>query len=201
AVVLPLPVSRPYHYRIPAALADRVAPGVRVVVPVRARELVGVVVEVFAEPREDLKPVLLAPDAAPLVPSHLLELATWVSRYYATPLGLTLRTMLPPALWGASRLVAELRDAGAAGGGVGRTVIEALERSGGRATAAALARTLRRPVWDVLQRLARTGAVTLETEPPGLGPKAGSVSVLRLTRALPSLLERDQVFRRAQKQR
>ena len=44
-VALPLPVFAPYTYRIPETLADRVMPGARVVVPVRKRELVGIVVE------------------------------------------------------------------------------------------------------------------------------------------------------------
>src|SRR5260370_31264346 len=42
-IVLPVPVSSTYSYEIPLALADRVAPGARVVVPVQQRRLVGVV--------------------------------------------------------------------------------------------------------------------------------------------------------------
>ena len=38
-VVLPLPVSRPYTYSIPAGLAARALPGARVVVPVRHRRV------------------------------------------------------------------------------------------------------------------------------------------------------------------
>ncbi len=120
---------------------------------------------------------------------------------YAAPIGLTFRAMLPAALWGSSRLVAEVRDARAAPGGASREVIRALERAGGRAAAATLARRLGRPVWDVLQRLARVGAVALETEPPKLGPAAGTERVLVLTTALPSILERERVFGRAGRQR
>ena len=49
-----------------------------------------------------------------------------------------------------------------------------VEQAGGRATAGRLARRLKRPVWDVLQRLARAGVVALEVEPPTVGPRAGS---------------------------
>ncbi|MBI4500733.1 MAG: primosomal protein N' [Gemmatimonadetes bacterium] len=200
-VALPLPVGRHYRYQVPASLADRVVPGARVVVPVRARELIGVVLDISPETDDMLKPVLLAPDDAPLISPQLLDLADWVSRYYVAPHGITLRTMLPPALWGSSKLVARLSHPEAAAGGVSRDVVEELAGCGGRASATRLARRLRRPVWDVLQRLARSGAVVLETEPADVGPAAGSVAVVSLTRALPSLLERHEVFGRAEKQR
>ena len=44
-VALPLPLATPYTYRIPDTLGDRVVPGARVVVPVRRRELIGLVGE------------------------------------------------------------------------------------------------------------------------------------------------------------
>jgi primosomal protein N' (replication factor Y) len=172
-----------------------------VVVPVRGRELIGVVAELTDDPPTDLKAVLLAPDPAPLVPRTLLTLAGWLSRYYATPLGLCLRGMLPGPLWGESRLVAELTEPARSGGGASREVVAALERAGGRAAAAQLARKVGRPVWDVLQRLSRAGAVTLETEAPALGPAAGHERVVVLTRALPSLAEREAEFGRAARQR
>lgn len=145
--------------------------------------------------------MLLAPDPYPLVPQPLLELARWTARYYACPIGITLRAMLPGALWGASRLMAELVDASAVPGGLSRDVAEALGRAGGRAAAAQLARRVGRPVWDALQRLSRAGAARLETEPPKLGPDAGTERVVTLTRLLPTLLERDAAFGRARRQR
>ncbi len=171
------------------------------VVPVRTRTLVGLVVDVDGGGGDDLKSVLLTPDAMPLFPASLLELGGWISRYYTTPIGLTFRAMLPSALWGSSQLVAVERDKSLAPGGASREVMMALARAGGRATATTLARKLRRPVWDTLQRLARAGAVVLETEPPRLGPTAGIERVLVLTAILPSLIERDRVFGRAERQR
>jgi primosomal protein N' (replication factor Y) len=200
-VVLPLPAPQPYSYAIPESLADRVAAGARVVVPVRGREMVGIVAQVGDEPLADLKAVLLAPDPEPLVPGPLLDLAGWMSRYYAAPAGLCLRAMLPGPLWGESRLVAVLVDPARVPGGASRDVLAALERAGGRAAATQLARRVGRPVWDTLQRLSRTGAVALETEAPALGPAAGRERVVVLTRALPSLAERDRAFGRAARQR
>jgi primosomal protein N' (replication factor Y) len=163
--------------------------------------MVGLVVAVDDEGGDDLKSVLLAPDPEPLFPASLLELGSWISRYYTTPIGLTFRAMLPSALWGSSRLVAEVRDKSSIAGGASRDVMLALTRAGGRASATTLARKLRRPVWETLQRLARTGAVALETEPPSLGPTAGFERVLVLTSVVPSLIERDRVFGRAERQR
>ncbi len=201
SVALPLPSTNPYTYAVPRSLADRVVRGARVVVPVRSREMVGIVVDVGESDVENPKPVLLAPDPSPIVPASLLELADWLARYYAASLGLALKAMLPAALWGASRLVAEVSDAGAAPGGASRVVLDALERAGGRAPASALARRLKRPVWDALQRLERAGAVTLETEPPDLGPPARTERVVVLTTFLPTLLERERTFGRAARQR
>ena len=163
--------------------------------------MIGVAVDVGDGDRAGLKEVILAPDPEPLVPRTLLDLADWVSRYYATPLGLVLKTMLPSALWGRSQLVATIVDEGAAPGGTSADVLAALQHAGGRATATQLGRRLRRPVWDVLQRLARSGAVVLETQPPRLGPAGRQERLLTLVRAFPTILERDEVFGRAKAQR
>src|ERR1044072_5461095 len=77
AVVLPVPVSRPYIYEVPAALADRVVPGARVVVPLRRRSVVGIVtaLDVAAPPAGvGIRPLAAAPDAEPALSPALLEL-------------------------------------------------------------------------------------------------------------------------------
>ena len=51
-VALPLPLAQPYTYAIPESLADRIVPGARVVVPVRQRELVGIVTALTDTPPE-----------------------------------------------------------------------------------------------------------------------------------------------------
>ncbi len=109
--------------------------------------------------------------------------------------------MLPGTLWGTSRLVAQIEDPAAAAGGASRDVVAVLERLGGRAPAARLSKACGRPVWETLQRLARAGAVTLETEPPDLGPHAGTERIIVLSRSLPSLTARAAAFGRAARQR
>jgi primosomal protein N' (replication factor Y) len=106
AVVLPVPVSRPYIYEVPEALADRVIPGARVVVPLRRRSIVGIVTEAVSHLPSagvDIKPIAAAPDAEPALSPALLELGRWMSDYYGAPLGLSLRAILPGPLWRVAR--------------------------------------------------------------------------------------------------
>ncbi|HUL50774.1 MAG TPA: primosomal protein N' [Gemmatimonadales bacterium] len=138
-IVLPLPLSRLYHYRIPDHLAPRVVPGARVVVPVRNRSVIGVVVATSTSPApRELKDIAEAPDAEPALSPALLRLGHWIGNYYGAPAGLAFRALLPGALWRAST--------------------------------------------------------------PS-GPAVKAERVLRIVRELPSLLEREQVFRRSPKRR
>src|SRR5438309_207101 len=103
-VLLPVPVSRPYRYFVPDALAPRAVVGARVVVPVQRRRVIGVVLGVDdGTPDRALKPVADAPDPEPALSPALLELGRWISRYYGAPLGLALRAILPGPLWSVQR--------------------------------------------------------------------------------------------------
>src|SRR6266540_1253008 len=106
AVVLPVPVSRSYIYDVPEALAARVVPGARVVVPLRRRSVVGIVtaaVSHLPSAGMDIKPIAAAPDDEPAISPPLLELGRWMSDYYGAPLGLALRAILPGPLWSVAR--------------------------------------------------------------------------------------------------
>ncbi|GBD31267.1 Primosomal protein N' [bacterium HR33] len=201
-VALPLPSDRLYRYLLPEDLSDRAAPGMRVLVPVRTGEMVGVVMRLDrADEGESLRPLLLFPDPEPVVPGDLMQLAEWMAGYYVTPIGLVLRAMLPSGLWGRSRLVAHLVEGAPALSGSAGELLSALRRMGGRATAARLSRELDRPVWDLLRRAEQAGALSLEVSPARLGIAPKTEKTVRLIRYLPSLLEREQVFGRALRQR
>src|SRR6476620_5829786 len=166
-VALPLPLASSYTYRIPETLGDRVVAGARVVVPVRRRELIGIVVATDAPaPAAAPRDVLAAPDVDTAVPPGLLETARWMTGYYGAPLGLTLKSMLPGGLWGESHVVASLVRGSRVPGGLAGDVVAWLAKRGGEAPVTTAARALKRPVWDVLDRLARVGAVSLRVEPP-----------------------------------
>jgi len=201
AVALPLPLAEPYTYRIPESLADRVVPGARVVVPVRERELVGIVTATgLPEPEHPTRDILSCPDPEAALTAPLMDTAHWLAGYYGAPLGLTLRAMLPAALWGSSRVMARLTGA-AVPGGVAGDVGSFLERKGGEAAVGSIARALKRPVWDAINRLVRIGAIALRVEAP---PTAGGVAMerlVRLTEPVPPLAEREPLFRRSPVQR
>src|SRR5947199_2748592 len=103
-VVPPVPVPRTYTYLIPAELAARIVPGSRVVVPVRRRQVVGLVLAVdVPAPEVPARPIAAAADAEPALSGALIELGRWIGSYYGAPLGLALRALLPGALWSVQR--------------------------------------------------------------------------------------------------
>ncbi|HTS89168.1 MAG TPA: primosomal protein N' [Gemmatimonadales bacterium] len=196
-VALPLPLAQPYTYRIPESLGDRAVPGARVVVPVRQREMVGIVTEVgVPAPERETRAVLAAPDPEPALPGPLLETVRWISGYYGSPLGLALRAALPSAMWGESHVVAVLRG-GPSIGGVAGEVLAVLEQKGGEAPVPALARALRRPVWDAVHRLERAGLLELHVVPVDSGAAVQTERLARLVEPWPSLAERERMFRRS----
>ena len=111
AVALPVAVSRAYVYTVPDALRDRVKAGSRVVVPLGARTLIGVVIaiDVPVPAKGRLRDIVSAPDAEPTLSAALLALGRWMARYYAAPPGIVLRAMLPVALTAAVTPTAPLR--------------------------------------------------------------------------------------------
>ena len=201
-VALPLPLAEPYRYRIPEGLADRVIPGARVLVPVRQREFIGIVVG-LAEPPEDasrLRDILAVPDAEPALSPQLLDTARWITGYYGAPAGLVLRAMLPASLWGESKTIATLKGRGIPGGLAGEVCVY-LDRKGGSAPVATIARALKRPVWDAINRLVRVDAIELELQPPDTEGGTKEERVISLTGTIPSLTERETVFKRSPAQR
>ena len=114
-VAVPLPLTGPLTYSIPAELVRRVGPGQRVRVPVGKRTVTGVVWRLVDEAPEGVTPRDLAAlsDLEPVLPADLLELARFISEYYLAPLGEVVAAMLPQDLppWGDRRVA--LTDAGA----------------------------------------------------------------------------------------
>jgi primosomal protein N' (replication factor Y) (superfamily II helicase) len=201
-VALPLPLATPYTYRIPETLGDRVAPGMRVVVPVRRRELIGLVVAVDTDaPDAGTKEVLAVPDANPALSPELLATAEWMAGYYGAPLGLTLKSILPSGMWGESQVIVSLRNGTPALGGLAGEVVEWLEQRGGEAAVHAAARALKRPLWDVLERLNRVDAVSLRVHPPDTEAGRLTERTVSLAGERPTLVERDTLFNRRPKQR
>ncbi|MGH7584911.1 MAG: replication restart helicase PriA [Gemmatimonadales bacterium] len=213
-VALPLPVPTHYTYRVPDALADLARPGARAVVPVRRREMIGVISAVDVEPPAvDTRPILAIPDADPALSPELLRLAEWMAGYYGAPPGLALKVMLPSGMWGSSEVVLVTRASGAPRGlrpvrrdrlptgGTAGEVFRWLSEQGGEATVRSARRKFKRDVWEVAERLRRIGAIELRVVPPDVGGDRASEKVVRLVGGGLTLLEREERFRRQPRRR
>ncbi len=100
-VALSVPHLPPLTYRVADAFAERLAPGLRVLVPLGRRRLTGYVIGPLGkspppgvEPAS-IKPVLEVMDDEPLLAPELLELTRWVAEYYCCGWGEALKFALP----------------------------------------------------------------------------------------------------------
>lgn len=100
-VALSVPQLKTLTYRAGHEFAERLAPGLRVLVPLGRRRVTGYVVHPPGEnpPRGvepgSVKPVLEMLDDEPLLTPELLELTRWVAEYYCCGWGEALKFALP----------------------------------------------------------------------------------------------------------
>ena len=172
-VAVPVPLDGALTYAVPDG--DAVCVGCRVRIPVGRRRLTGVVVAVDV-PRptgfavKELDAVL---DREPVLSTELIELATFISRYYQAPIGETVRSMLPSDLppWGDLRV--SLTDSGAIANAESddEDALRTLLLSTPRERVATVRRTLRkqgfRGVGRLIERLVARGRLSLEGQGRG----------------------------------
>lgn len=79
------------------ASQTRLAPGLLVAIEVGKSQLIGLVLREVEKPAYDTKPITTIVEPHSL-PAPLVELALWMSEYYATPLATVLQTVLPRGL-------------------------------------------------------------------------------------------------------
>lgn len=210
-VAVPRPLDRTFVYRVPPELSAAVQPGMRALVPLANRELIGWIDRVVDEPPPppprvtEVREILDLPDEDPVLDPDLLTLCRWIARYYVAPLGLVFRTALPSVLSAESGEA--IRWAGIEGATEGLTALEGelaafLRARRGPVQMSTIRRGLgRRHWWPAVRRLAARGLVRTEWAAPDTSPRVLKRSVVRLARELPSLLERDRLFKRARRQR
>lgn len=98
-VALPVPLFRTFTYGVPEEFRDRIAAGMRALVPFGRTSLTGVVVGL--SDRSDvrgIKPVRDLLDRHPTFSDDLLRLTRWISDYYLAPWGDVLRAATPQGL-------------------------------------------------------------------------------------------------------
>ena len=98
-VALPLALDTPLTYLVPQSLRDRTAVGMRALVPLQSRIVLGIVVMV-AETCDvpGVKPLIDFPDEGPVFDQAMLDLCKWVSGYYCCSWGEALSAALPAAV-------------------------------------------------------------------------------------------------------
>ncbi|MFH0823123.1 MAG: primosomal protein N' [Pseudomonadota bacterium] len=97
-VAIPLPVEGPFTYGVPENLVGRVQMGARVLVPFRRGIRAGFVVGMGSPTPPDvkLKDIVDVPVEPPYLTEALWSFIRWVAGYYLLPVGLVLKTALPP---------------------------------------------------------------------------------------------------------
>ena len=182
SVALPVPLYGTYVYTVEERHAGKVAPGSRVVVSIRGRNVIGVVMAADPPLSADRKyhAILEAPDDVPSLTAPVLETCRWIADYYAAPPGIVLRAALPALLTGPgkpapepkSRRIAAIanplatlveRDATFKRSPKQREVFELLESLGGRVPTEHLEHQLGVSP-SVITSLAKRGVVKIEKE-------------------------------------
>lgn len=112
------PLEKPLTYSIPAKWNSEIKAGMRVVVPLSARQCVGVVVDDNAS-GENLgggkaRAILEVLDTEPLLSEELLDFLKWSAGYYLAPLGEIIRAALPAGMSGRAKRQLAITDQGKA---------------------------------------------------------------------------------------
>ncbi|MBX2894435.1 MAG: primosomal protein N' [Cyclobacteriaceae bacterium] len=111
-VALPVPIDKLFTYRVPAAIADRVKRGQRVIVPFGQKKiLTGIIATLHTKPPKEYeaKPILELLDETEIIYDHQFSLYEWIAQYYMCTLGEVLQAALPSGLKLSSESMIQLR--------------------------------------------------------------------------------------------
>jgi primosomal protein N' (replication factor Y) len=98
-VALPQAVRQVFTYSLSDELSDLVLPGMRVWIPLGGRKTIGMVVNTHNEkPEFKCKQVSELLDSAPVMSAELLDLTSWISKYYFAAWGEVIQAALPVGL-------------------------------------------------------------------------------------------------------
>ena len=177
-VVIPSPLKEPLVYRVPPELWDRLAVGMRVLIPLGKRKVTGILFEFIPETSlGDTKAVIAIQDERPILDAALLKLSQWIAQYYLATLGEVVRTILPPGLKSESRrtIVAGPRSF-SAGTVVEKRILEALRQKNGKISVKAMTREVSgTQLYRALKRLESMGAIEIREQLPGPRRKAKQI--------------------------
>jgi primosomal protein N' (replication factor Y) (superfamily II helicase) len=199
-VALPLPIHRTFTYEVAGPMP---APGTRVLVPFRREERIGWVVGTGDEgPIKGMKSVLAVLDETPTVPPDLIELCRWIASYYVAPLGIALRTAVPAVLSDVSRDYVDITgDVPEGLRAREQRVVQWLATRSGPQRIRSMRRALGMgSVWPEVRSLSSRGVLHHETVSPS-APAVRKRRTVTIVQHLETLVERDEAFGRARRQR
>jgi len=97
-VALPIPVAKTFSYTVPDRWEPFANRFLRVKVSFRNRVHTGVITDIREGDNSGLKEIHEIIDFFPIADTALIELCTWGSNHYITPIGAVLKYLLPPKL-------------------------------------------------------------------------------------------------------
>ena len=99
SVAIAIPYANLFDYSIPDGWERQVQPGMRILVPLNRRRVIGVVVGIKEKSEfERLKTIDVVIDASPLYSRRLLAITRWISEYYLCTWGEVLESAIPTGL-------------------------------------------------------------------------------------------------------
>lgn len=98
-VILPIPLDRPFTYRIPPSLRHRACVGMRAIAPFQKRIETGTIVGLQADSeQENVRDLIDFPDEGPIYSQELLDLCQWMAEYYCCSWGEALQSAVPAGI-------------------------------------------------------------------------------------------------------
>ena len=98
-IIVP-PLNQPLTYKVPDDSQQPPCVGQRVLVFLKKKQVTGFLWEKIENPLSDveIKPIVRILDPQPLFSRAMVPFFSWIADYYLHPLGLVLKTALPPGL-------------------------------------------------------------------------------------------------------
>ena len=169
-VVIPSPLKQPLIYAVPPDLQDEILVGMRALIPLGRRKVVGIVFELLPETHLiETKQILAVLDEQPILDAALIQLSLWIAQYYLATIGEVLATILPPSLRSESqRTVVAKSGTFSISDAVANKILHMLGHKKGRISIKTLMRQISGGnVYQALERLESLGAVEIHERLPG----------------------------------
>ncbi len=98
-IALPVSIDMNFSYLLPESFGKDDLQGKRALVPFRKKVISGVIISTKeSDTIENLKYIYEILDSKPVISEKMIEFAKWISEYYMSPLGETIKLFMPPGI-------------------------------------------------------------------------------------------------------